>query len=626
MVNQPSTLWVYSLDATETCACSRWFRESAVVEIRVTIQNANAIIQRIGPCRIALDQTAFPELSCELTLMGCETTDVSTGFSTRSHGLTAGFLSWTNPYSKPAFTAALRPFRDMDVLVLQSEGQDRSSIEHDLFEAGWQRHPAGMMSGEYPNWTATSLPGATIWQRARGKDCHWLQKGVAADPLIARYATAANHVRPGDRVLVDGKGAADGAAILEALSRAGSVVRVDTNRAKAGGETVDAQLSRLADESIDLIVAIEPSVPTDWVARLDDYARLLKYDGRIVIGWQQGGADDKRPANWDDFSDAVSERFLPETRYVQIAVSPNPQGPHAIFPVEAEQPAATDWLMLVASVNPLLGAGHAESYDHPAFSRAKGDLPALVDFGAAYDNPWLYRSMVQMGERLSHDVKLARLAECVIEDAREDSADRGAAIAVLGYRVLEMRRADLAQSVLPLIAAYVGVPLTDETPVHVRRWRISLAFLAGRLTELSEDRVAAKRWYREAAEADWSEFSPLLATKSIAASFYEARIHLADGDPQTALACFRHGADTAMKAAAFPHDQQMGPDGQPLPFYLQELAEVIDMGSQCANALAHFPLWQRDPGLFWRQVDMRRFGLASWARDLERGNERLRAA
>ena len=70
----------------------------------------------------------------------------------------------------------------------------------------------------------------------------------------------------------------------------------------------------------------------------------------------------------------------------------------------------------------------------------------------------------------------------------------------------------------------------------------------------------------------------------------------------------------------------MGPADQPLSFYLQELAEVIDMGSQCANALANFAIWERDPGLFWRQVDVRRFGLASWARDLERENERLRAA
>lgn len=594
----------------------------AAVEIRVTIQNANAIVQRIGPCRIVLDMAAFPELACELGLMGCETIDISTTVGAGPHGTTAGFLSWTGQHSLRGLAASLAPFQHTDLLVLQTAGQDRRTIEQALFEAGWQRHPGGMMAAEYPNWTADSLPGATLWQRAEGKDAQWLGKGVEADALIARYATAANHVRPGDRVLVDGVGSTDGASVLRALSRAGSIVRID----EGNGENVHAQLNRIGDQSIDLVVALEPAVTGDWLSRLDDYGRLLKFDGRIVIAWRQGWGEVNRPASWTAFDDAMAERFLTEKRYVHMAVSSDQRGPHALVPIAPEQPAATDWLMLVASVNPLLGAGHGEAFDHPAFPKAQGALPALVDFGAAYDNPWLYRSMIQMGERLGHEVKLARLAECVIEDSREDSADRGAAIAVLGYRVLEMRRSDLAMGVLPLIESYVGVPLVPETPVHVRRWRISLAFLAGRLNELAGAREAAKARYREAAEADWAAFSPLLATKSIAASFYEARLHLADGNSQTALACFRHGADTALKAAQFSHERQMGADGQPLPFYLQELAEVIDMGSQCANALANFPLWQRDPGLFWRQVDIRRFGLASWARDLERENERLRAA
>jgi hypothetical protein len=593
----------------------------------VSIQNASAIVQRLGPCRIALDRRAHAELACELALMGCEAVDVADATTAvKQRGATAAFLAWTDQEADAGLARALRPFQRMDMLVLQTAGQDRSAIERVLFDAGWQRHAGGMTTADYSAWTAETLPGATLWQRAKGHDRSWLRKGVEADALIARYVAAANHVRSGDRVLVDGQGSADGAAILMALSRGGSTVRVtrDQDR-RTRGETVDASLTRLADHSIDMIVALEPTVPDNWVARIEDYARVLKHDGRIFIGWQQGGGD-IRPDDWQQFCDAVSDYFLPEKRYVQFPVSPRPTGPYAIMAVEPEQTAATDWLIMVASANPLIGAIAAESYDNPAFPAAKGPLPALVDFGAAYDNPWLYRTMVQMGERLGHDVKLARLAECVIEDSRDDSADRGAAITVLGYRVLEMRRADLALAVLPLIQAYASRPLEKSTPVHVRRWRISLAFLAGRLNELTEDRESAKRWYREAAEAEWADFSPLLATKSIAASFYEARIHLADGDPQTALACFRHGADTALKAAAFPHEQQMGTDGQPLPFYLQELAEVIDMGSQCANALAHFPLWQRDPGLFWRQVDVRRFGLASWARDLERENAQLRAA
>jgi hypothetical protein len=35
-------------------------------------------------------------------------------------------------------------------------------------------------------------------------------------------------------------------------------------------------------------------------------------------------------------------------------------------------------------------------------------------------------------------------------------------------------------------------------------------------------------------------------------------------------------------------------------------------------------LWKRDPGLFWKHVDIKRFGLASWAIELEQENQSLR--
>ena len=590
----------------------------------MTIQYANAIVQRLGPCRIALDKAAHEELARELALIGCDVADVAAaGASESANGPSAGFLAWTGT-DGGAFSNAIRPFRRMDALVLESAGQDRKLMESSLFDAGWQRHPAGMGLGEYPAWTGNALPQISYYQRAPHGGAQELQKGsIEADAIIARYAMAANHTRPGDHVLVDGIGSTDGTAILLALSRAGSVTRVGTR--PAAGVT-DPSLARLPDNSIDTIIAFEPAMPADWIARLDDYARVLKFDGRLVIGWRQSGYDRARPRDWETMVEAVSEHFLPEGRYVQIPAGADPNGAHALFPIDKDQAVATEWLLMVASVNPLTGEGHAADYDHPNYPNKKGPQPTLVDFGAAYDNPWLYRSMVQMGERLGDDLKLARLAECVIEDSRADSADRGAAIAVLGYRVLELRLTHLADQIVSLIAAYTGQPLGDDTPIHVRRWRISLAFLAGRLTELVGDREAAKSWYRAASEGDWASFSPLLATKAIAASFYEARLCLADGDSQTALSRFRHGMNTAFKAAAFPHESQMGADGEPLPFYLTELAEVIDMGSQCANAVAHFALWQRDPGLFWRQVDVRRFGLASWARDLEHENQRLRAA
>jgi len=590
----------------------------------VSIQIANALVQRLGPCVVEIDQAAHPELACELALMGCDI--AAPGAKTPSPApVHAGYLAWTAPGAGASFASAIAPFAGAGTLALHSAGQPREALEAQLFAHGWRRHPAGMMLHEYGEWTGECLPALTYWQHDSGQRDGWLDRGFEADAMIARFAMAATHVRAGDRVMIDGACSDDAASIILALSRAGSVLFVGA-AGDSRWETTGTSLDAVAPQSVDLVIAFDADAAGGWQSRLEDYARLLKPDGRAVLGWRRDRGDGSRPRDWDALDDAVSERLLPELRYAQCAASPNPRGPHMLLQIPVEQVADVDWLIMVASANPLLGAGSALEYENPAYPLRHGVPPTLVDFGAAYDNPWLYRSLVQMGERLNHEVKLARLAECVIEDSRPDSADRGAAIAVLGYRILEMRRADLAAVILPPIEAYVGQPIDQSTPVHVRRWRISLAFLAGRLSELREQREDAARWYRQAAEANWWDFSPLLATKSIAAAFYEARLHLAAGNAQTALACFRQGMETSLKAAASAHDEQLGPDGHPLPFYLQELAEVIDMGSQCANALAHFHLWQRDPGLFWRQVDVRRFGLASWARDLERENQRLRAA
>lgn len=575
----------------------------------MSIQMASAIVQRFGPCRIALDREGLADLARELALMGCDPVAPDAPADAR----TAGLLHWPSPDLGPAFAAALQPFARFGALALITDGQPRHPIEKALFAAGWQRHPAGMMHGEYSAWSAVRMPGLTYYVRGGDPALTALAAGGAeADGCIARYAMAATHVRPGDHVLIDGEVGADGAAILSALSRAGTVTR-----------RTDA--AEPADHSIDMIVAFEPAGADDWAERIDAYARLLKYDGRLVLGWRKRPGDNARPQDWPTLREALSQWLLPETRYLQRPASLDPSGPHLLQTAQIESALESPWLIVVAAANPLAGEGQAEAYDHPAYPNAAGPLPALVDFGAAYDNPFLYRAMVQMGERIGHDVTLARLAECVAQDARPDSADRGAALTVLGYRVLEMRQPELTPPLLRAIAAYME-PAGEDLPAHVARWRLSLAFLAGRLCELAGDRDAARGWYRRAADADWRRFSPLLTTKSIAASFYEARLCLAAGDVAAAHDCFRQGLDTALAAVAHGHHAQMGAADRPLPFYMQELAEVVDMGSQCANALAHLPLWERDPGLFWRQVDVRRFGLASWARDLERENARLRAA
>jgi hypothetical protein len=598
----------------------------------MSIGFASALLQRLGPCHIFMERASNRALVQELVLQGCAVSDVADAAAHRAGPdvRRVGILQW--PGAQEGKKAIAR-YASMDTLVLSSGNHYRPDVDSCLFANGWQRHTSGMMPGEHAQFSDTTLPGISYYQKlsAKGHSRSPLrQTGADADLFLGRCAQAASYIRRGDHVLIDGEGYADIAALVGALSYAGSLTCVVDRRAAALDAiampiaTTPADLSAVADNSIDIIVALEPAIPATWRERLQDYDRVLRHDGRLVLGWK---VDDRCgqglvPASWAEFHAAACQRFLPEARIVQQQEN----GRQLLTKTDVEGQYASDWMILVAAANPLGGEADRAQFTHPAFAapQVEGGPPAVIDFAAGYDNPYLYRSMIQIGERLNDEIKLSRLAEYVIEHARPGSADQGSAIGVLGYRILEQRMTEHVPMLIGLIDTYLDNATTDEP--HVIRWRMSLMFLAGRLAELVEARADAIAWYHRASVADWSGFSPLLATKAVGAAFYEGRLHLSDGDMLAAKACFQRGVATTLAAAQSAHSPALGDPDCPVPFYLTELAEVMDMGSQCANAVANLPMWSRDPGAFWRTVDIRRFGLNNWARDLQRENEQMRAA
>lgn len=582
----------------------------------MSIHDASAIVSRLGPCRIALDLAAHGRLAQELALLGCEIHAL--GADTPAAG--SAYLEWPPAGGEAAFAERLRSLGSAERLVLRAAAGNRSRIEGIVLGEGWSRHPGDMTLPDYAQRTGHALPALSFYERRASGDGGGLlsRPGIDADDMIARFVLAADQVRGGDTVLVDGADAADGARIVAALSQAARVL-------------TGSEYAAITPHSLDSVVAVQPDTAAGWEALLDRYLNLLKFDGRLILAIRRAAAPhEPLPEGWPELSAALSSRFLIEMRHEQGLLTQDPIGPRAFIPVPLGGNSTGPWLLVLASANPLAGAGHRDAYRPAALDGGASDaaIPVLSDFGNAYDNPWLYRPMVQMGERLRNDETLARLAEHVVSNTRPGSADQGAALTVYGYRVLETRAGSQAGPLIDAITSYVEAPETNgpEVPPHVARWKISLAFLAGRLCELVGDRASARRWYRAAADADWARFSPILATKAVGAAFYEARLDIAEGEVEAAREALQRGLAIALAAAACPHAEHMGDPARPLPFYLTELAEVIDMGSQCANALAKLPLLERDPGLFWRQVDVRRFGLATWNTDLQRENLQLQAA
>ena len=553
----------------------------------MSIQLASMIVGQLGPCRIKVEAPNIPTLARELALLGCDTSGTAA---------TAVLIecSATEVQDLPS---RLAPHPLASALVIIPNGVSSSSLEAAVIAAGWRRHPGATTFPVLAQLERGVLPEACFYERAPADYAGILNRcDGASTAAIGRWVLASERVRPGDRVLLCGPGASDGQAIVEALSRAGAV-EVD----EQGGEREDIR-------RFDLVVAFD--TPGVWATNIGHYARRLKLDGRLILGWPDSSS--QGPGSWEPLEASLTDEFLIETRFAQ---GPGKAVPQPVPLADAFRPG---WQIAVALMNPIGGEAERDHYIHPSFGRSEA---AVVDFANGYDNPWLYRVMVQMGERLTDDAKLARLAEYVAVNARPGSADQGAALGVLGYRVLENRADNVVPMLLGAIETYYG--RGGDQP-HVVRWRVSLAFLAGRLSELAGDKEAAKAWYARAASDDWKRFSNILATKAIGAAFFLGRISLADGDPAAAWTWFQRGVDIALQAAGADHRKELGTGEGLLPFYLPELAEVIDMGSQCANALANRHLWERNPGLFWRQVDVKRFGLASWATDVAKENARLR--
>jgi ubiquinone/menaquinone biosynthesis C-methylase UbiE len=546
--------------------------------------------------------------------------------------------------------------------ALGGRGQ-QSSWAQSALAAGFRRAPAQFGVGLYVELNHPQLCELSVFEliadaALQAGPMDWLlanrdlhmdmsrEWSPRADAHMVRYSLAADWVRPGDTVLDCACGLGYGSAILAARSSGARFIGVDVDQGavayasdqfgdRYGIEYVAARgtdLRFLDDSSVDIIVSFETIEHVENYGDLiAEFRRVLKPDGRIVASvpnlWVDETGRDPNPYHfhafdWPKFRDAFADGFIVEARYRQDAPGGfkmwNAQRLLERCPLESDEPD-TEWWIIVASADPL--AACDGRYRHPQFERSACSGSHVAEFAGHYDNPWLYRTMVQMGERLANPESLDDLALRVLGRMPIESADAGAAITILGYRLLELDRHQQVPDLLDLVEAYLAQ--SSGNP-HVQRWKISASYVAALLCGRLGDRAAAAGYFERVSEFDPLVFSPLLATKTIAARFWRGVMHLVDGEVKQAYASFLAGTEAGRTALHAPDENAIGNPLSPLTFGFQELAEVADMASQCALAMAHIDDYARSPGKFWRRVDVRRFGLASWAKHLEAENERLR--
>ncbi|HXF44975.1 MAG TPA: class I SAM-dependent methyltransferase [Burkholderiaceae bacterium] len=634
---------------------------------------ARELLRIVGPGRIGLIG-AEPELARELAMAGCVLLSCDDGCATDVDTVVidAGAIA---QHARDPDVLFGQLYRARCRFVALLAGAGRGELAHlgsralttywtnAAIGAGFRRCVAAVRTGDYAAANDPLLPPLLAFERVDEPEAarwpmSWLlanrdlhmdmtrEAGPRADAHLVRYALAAQWVRPGDTVLDCACGLGYGTALLAAQSRGKRFIGVDVDAESVAyaaahfGHRYGAEfhvadgthLEFLPAASVDFIVSFETieHVP-DYERLLAEFSRVLKPDGRIMASvpnlWVDETGRDPNPHHhhafdWSRLAAAFQGRFLIEKRYRQEAPGgfKLTQAPRNLqeWPLQRE-PEDTEWWLIVAAADPRRPG--ATTYSHPDFSSAVRIGAQVVDFGRWYDNPWLYRPLVQMGERLSDAAQLRALALDVLAAAADDSADFGAAATVLAYSLLsDERRNEFAGDILAIAESYTAKASANP---HVHRWQISLGYVAGLLALSTGQRAMAARWFEVVAARDPLTFSPLLATKTVAAGFWRAILALVDGDRDGAVAMLRRAIECARAALHADDRNVIGAPDDPLSFGFAELAEVADMASQCALALRHIDEFRRAPGKFWALIDVRRFGLSSWAQNLERENREL---
>lgn len=424
-------------------------------------------------------------------------------------------------------------------------------------------------------------------------DEDWLRRADrAAEATLARYALAPRFIRPFDAVVDLSAGAGAGLHVVRCGSRAAEIsgiVDSQTLADYANAAYGDGQARFVvgdAPTAADVVLSLNAAADLNHV--VDVAKRLLRPAGRLLVYVR----DDSPTRVQAAFGDAL----LLEHIFAQSGADED--APRFLREVSLDtKDLACDGYVLVAMRNPVGAA--KDPYRERAYDEyADVDGCHITAFRRDYDNPWLVRALVAIGMRSESPTVLEQLARDALAQSRSGSADQGAALCVLAYRLLESSAtADAIRAFLPNLEAFDRA--ADSTP-HAQRWRISNRFVLGRLWMALGDFDAARKALLDCAALDCVVFSPLLATKTIEALLLAGRLALAAGQRDDARDCWRRGVLEARRVLQGDWGAVWGKAERPAWFALPEVTQVVDLATRCGHALEMVDQRSSRPGLSWR--------------------------
>ena len=453
--------------------------------------------------------------------------------------------------------------------------------------------------------------------------------GRKARVFHSLYAFASALVRPGDFVVDISAGAGAGCHVLSSVSEADRIVGVvdDPDRLAYAGRHYGGAGSSVAflspdkfratvpPASIDVVILIPPAESPEILNDTDlqlSIGRMLKPGGRLLVRCDADRVDlasSQRidsPLEGDLLVDEIHGVFLRSREGYSAGVAN----------VRSENPVRPDF-WVVSLIRDPLSVREDESYSETLFPwHGAGSLPNPVAFSRDYENPWLAGSMVLGSYRVRSRTLLASLAGAVAVRAKEASADQGAALCVLGYRLLESAGSDFppTSDLLRQIEKYLGA--IPPNP-HAFRWQISLSYLRALLLRSSGALREAEEAFRACGKMDFLRFAPHLGTKSVDACFQAGMLALTRGDEDRAREDWFSGVRVVERLMSCSLESLLVNVQEPAPFErgdgLREITLILDSATLCANGLRFLARKSRGERALVGEID----------RNLQRGYEEM---
>ncbi len=593
-----------------------------------------------GP--IALDAPDAPAIAAELRRLGLATTD--RGARDKPSPYVAAFVGGQEPSKRinaPAWLASLAARTSHGVYALVPAGWLGCS-RHRLLEAAFASGlrvcasaPSAVgyrrLDVQERAWVPLVLERATVREGLgwAGSDGALASASREADADLAEALNAGRLTRPHDTVIVIADDpamarvvhATTGARrVLAAPAREGASGEVREGGAIVWHPRAEPMLAGLGPRSADMLAVFRLQSSEHVSAMLQVVTPKLRPAGRVVITIRDGSVKALRTLV-ERAELHERQRDAPGCPSLLLehamAIDPGRDGPESrprrfegVDPANPGLVPAERW-MVVWMVDPV--AATPEAFTEPAFDRGIGE-PAneTTDFAGGMQNPWLFRGVIEQHMRTSRGTLLDEILARALDFARVGSADEGALLTVRAYQLLPhaLVHTEAAHTLIQELERFADAA---ERGAHACRWRISALFVAARLAQAVGHLEHAERLYLACATSDALAFSPLLATKTVAAFGEAGRIAYADGRMDDARRFFRRGLEACRAALAADWREVCADTDDPLLFSLRELTLVADAGNMCVQGMRAVLDHADRPGSGLHQIE--RYTLAGQLRE-----------